>query len=153
MPHHIAALDAGQTQGIGQLVDFLAGVQAEERPMSALLHGVTAALVVSTAPAQMDSTVIDARITKLWRAEVTATDTRAFAFDIDRPLDMCGSRASSASRETEVAIPGDGVDEFANRHRDLVATARLAHRLGRPVTLSLDGCVGGVARVVGLEIQ
>ena len=121
--------------------------------MSALLHGVTAALVISTAPAQMDSTVIDARITKLWPAEVTATDTRTFAFEIDRPLDMCGGGASSPNRETEVAIPGVGVDEFANRHRDLVATARLAHRLGRPVMLSLDGCVGGVARVVGIEIQ
>jgi hypothetical protein len=119
--------------------------------MSALLHGVTAALVVSTSPAHIDSAVIDAKITKLRPAQVVATDTRTFAFESDRPLAMCGGQ--SPRWETEVAIPGNDVDEFANRHRDLVATARLAHRLGRPVTLNLDGCVGGVARVVGIEIQ
>jgi hypothetical protein len=120
--------------------------------MSALLHGVTAALLVSTAPVHIDSAVVDAKITKLWPAEAVATDQRTFAFEIDRPLDMCGGK-TPPSRETEVAITGSDAEEFANRHRDLVATARLAHRLGRPVMLNLDGCVGGVARVVGIEIQ
>jgi hypothetical protein len=119
--------------------------------MSALLHGVSAALVISTAPAQLDSTVIDAKITKLRPADVVATDMRTFAFEIDRPLAMCGGQ--SPPWQTEVAISGLDAHEFANRHRDLVATARLAHRLGRPVLLNLDGCVGGVARVVGIEIQ
>jgi hypothetical protein len=121
--------------------------------MHALIPGMAAALLFSTAPLPADRVAVDVKITALPGADfVDPTDTGALSLEIDRPHRACGGAMPPREWRAEVAIPGAAAPDALTRHGSMVATARLAHRLGRTVTLYLDGCVGNVARVVGIEL-
>ena len=113
------------------------------------------ALLTAAAPVSADPVVVDARITKLpQHASIAAASMSSPTFDltIDREHRYGCRGAAPSPRAQDVAIRVADATDILDQYRSFIATARVAHRLGRTVSLYLDGCVGGVPRVVGIEI-
>lgn len=115
------------------------------------------ALLVSPTMAAAYTTVVGAKITKLAARTGNYTvpsGTKAFFVEINGTYtNTCsGGPSPTAYYGIDQTIPSAAIGDNVAQYRDHVSSAQAAFMLDKTVTLYIDGCVGGFARIVGIDV-